>query len=50
MSELSVQFWGTRRSIPTPGRRAEKYGGTTAGVADVQNALPNDKIVLDGAK
>ena len=25
-----VKFWGTRGSIPTPGFRTQKYGGTTA--------------------
>jgi phosphoribosyl 1,2-cyclic phosphodiesterase len=26
---MTVRFWGTRGSIPTPGRRTEKYGGNT---------------------
>ena len=29
MSGLTVRFWGTRGSIPTPGRQTEKYGGNT---------------------
>lgn len=29
MSGLTIKFWGTRGSIPTPGRRTEKYGGNT---------------------
>lgn len=29
MTGLTVRFWGTRGSIPTPGRRTEKYGGNT---------------------
>jgi phosphoribosyl 1,2-cyclic phosphodiesterase len=29
MSEMLVRFWGTRGSIPTPGRSTEKYGGNT---------------------
>ncbi|HKB42180.1 MAG TPA: MBL fold metallo-hydrolase [Gemmataceae bacterium] len=29
MNGLTVQFWGTRGSIPTPGRHTEKYGGNT---------------------
>jgi hypothetical protein len=29
MSDLTVRFWGTRGSIPTPGRHTEKYGGNT---------------------
>ena len=29
MSDLTVRFWGTRGSIPTPGRNTKKYGGNT---------------------
>ena len=29
MTEMTVRFWGTRGSIPTPGREMEKYGGNT---------------------
>lgn len=29
MSDLTVQFWGTRGSIPTPGANTQKYGGNT---------------------
>lgn len=29
MSDLTVQFWGTRGSIPTPGGNTQKYGGNT---------------------
>jgi len=29
MNGLTVRFWGTRGSIPTPGRATEKYGGNT---------------------
>ena len=29
MSDLTVRFWGTRGSIPTPGRQTKKYGGNT---------------------
>ncbi|MDA0807082.1 MAG: MBL fold metallo-hydrolase [Planctomycetota bacterium] len=29
MSDLTVRFWGTRGSIPTPGRKTKKYGGNT---------------------
>ena len=32
MSELTVRFWGTRGSIPTPGRQTEKYGGNTTSI------------------
>ncbi|MBI2060972.1 MAG: MBL fold metallo-hydrolase [Nitrospirae bacterium] len=27
---MKIKFWGTRGSIPTPGRRTEKYGGNTS--------------------
>lgn len=29
MGAMSVRFWGTRGSIPTPGRQTEKFGGNT---------------------
>ena len=29
MSAMTVRFWGTRGSIPTPGRLTEKFGGNT---------------------
>lgn len=29
---LSIQFWGTRGSIPSPGRRTVRYGGNTPSV------------------
>ncbi len=29
MAGMTVRFWGTRGSIPTPGRKTEKYGGNT---------------------
>ena len=29
MSDLKVTFWGTRGSVPTPGRSTSKYGGNT---------------------
>ena len=29
MGRMTVRFWGTRGSIPTPGRATEKYGGNT---------------------
>lgn len=29
MSDLKVSFWGTRGSVPTPGRSTGKYGGNT---------------------
>lgn len=29
MSDLTLRFWGTRGSLPTPGRLTEKFGGNT---------------------
>lgn len=29
MGAMTVRFWGTRGSIPTPGRQTEKFGGNT---------------------
>ena len=29
MAGITIRFWGTRGSIPTPGRKTEKYGGNT---------------------
>ncbi len=29
MNEMTISFWGTRGSIPTPGWNTEKYGGNT---------------------
>ncbi|MBW3542361.1 MAG: MBL fold metallo-hydrolase [Planctomycetes bacterium] len=29
MTDMLLRFWGTRGSIPTPGREMEKYGGNT---------------------
>lgn len=40
-----VKFWGTRGSIPTPGRRTEKYGGNTTCVEVVSGG---SRIILDG--
>ena len=44
MSELTVRFWGTRGSIPTPGRQTEKYGGNTT---CVELRHGGTRIVLD---
>jgi ribonuclease Z len=44
MSELTVRFWGTRGSIPTPGRHAEKYGGNTT-CLEVRHG--DTRVVLD---
>ncbi len=29
MAAMTVRFWGTRGSIPTPGKQTEKFGGNT---------------------
>lgn len=42
---MRVKFWGTRGSVPTPGRRTEKYGGNTT-CLEVTHA--GQRIVLDG--
>jgi phosphoribosyl 1,2-cyclic phosphodiesterase len=39
-----VTFWGTRGSIPTPGRTTERYGGNTACVTVLHK---NTHIILD---
>lgn len=44
MSELTVRFWGTRGSIPTPGRHTEKYGGNTT---CVELRHGSTRVVLD---
>jgi len=44
MAGMTVRFWGTRGSIPTPGRKTEKYGGNTT---CLEIRLGNTMIVLD---
>lgn len=41
---LTIRFWGTRGSIPTPGRATEKYGGNTP-CLEVRHG--NHRIVID---
>ncbi len=43
-SPAQVTFWGTRGSIPTPGRTTEKYGGNTPCVSIVYD---NNYIIID---
>ena len=44
--KIALTFWGTRGSIPSPGRDKSKYGGNTSCV-EVQ--LPNNHLlILDG--
>ena len=42
---MRVKFWGTRGSVPTPGRATEKYGGNTTCV-EVTSA--GQRLILDG--
>jgi phosphoribosyl 1,2-cyclic phosphodiesterase len=44
---MKVRFWGTRGSLPTPGRATNRYGGNTSCV-EVTSADPGHRIVLDG--
>ncbi len=44
MNQMHVRFWGTRGSIPTPGRRTEKYGGNTT---CLQVQYGDTMIILD---
>jgi phosphoribosyl 1,2-cyclic phosphodiesterase len=43
---MNVRLWGTRGSLPTPGRATQRYGGNTACV-EVGGDGPNHLIVLD---
>jgi hypothetical protein len=44
--EIAVTFWGTRGSVPSPGKNKSKYGGNTS---CVEVKLPNHQmIILDG--
>ena len=43
-NELLVTFWGTRGSIPTPGRLTEKYGGNTT---CVEVRCGDELIIID---
>lgn len=40
-----VRFWGTRGSIPTPGRTTHKYGGNTS---CVEVSIDDTLFILDG--
>jgi len=42
---MRVKFWGTRGSVPTPGRATEKFGGNTTCV-EVNAA--GQRLILDG--
>lgn len=44
MNQMTVRFWGTRGSIPTPGRTTEKYGGNTT---CVEVRCGDEKIIFD---
>ncbi len=41
---MHVKFWGTRGSVPTPGRATEKFGGNTTCVEIVSQ---NHRLILD---
>jgi len=44
--KTSLTFWGTRGSIPSPGKDKSKYGGNTS---CIELNVPNDQlIILDG--
>ncbi len=40
---MKLKFWGTRGSIPTPGKDTVRYGGNTP---CVEVRLKNDKLVI----
>lgn len=42
--EIRVTFWGTRGSLPTPGRSTLRYGGNTSCV-EIRNG--NHRLILD---
>jgi len=42
---MRVKFWGTRGSVPTPGRYTEKFGGNTA---CVEISEGDERLILDG--
>ena len=42
---FSIKFWGTRGSIPTPGRRTRLYGGNTSCV-EINSG--DTLLILDG--
>jgi len=41
---MRVKFWGTRGSVPTPGRATERFGGNTA---CVELAHEDERLILD---
>jgi len=41
---MRVKFWGTRGSVPTPGRATEKFGGNTACVEIIAQ---DHRLILD---
>lgn len=44
--KIELTFWGTRGSIPSPGKDKSKYGGNTS---CIEVCLPNyELIILDG--
>lgn len=43
-TDLTVRFWGTRGSIPTPGAKTRKYGGNTT---CLELRYGNDLLIID---
>lgn len=44
-SEFSIQFWGVRGSIPTPGNETARYGGNTS---CVEMRVGGKRLIFDG--
>ena len=42
-SKTAITFWGTRGSIPSPGKDKSKYGGNTS---CVEVKLPNNQLII----
>ena len=42
-SKTAITFWGTRGSIPSPGKDKSKYGGNTS---CVEVRLPNNQLII----
>ncbi len=42
-SKIAITFWGTRGSIPSPGKDKSKYGGNTS---CVEVKLPNNQLII----
>ena len=40
---MKINFWGTRGSVPTPGRQTVRYGGNTP---CIELRLPSDELII----